>query len=59
MSEADVTEWINLNKIKIIFQKTHQYKFWSLRTSQVEDEERTVERIFQITTNPVRNVKEP
>ena len=59
MSEADVTEWINLNKIKIIFQKTHQYKFWSLRTSQVEDEERTVERIFQITTNSVRNVKEP
>ena len=52
MSEADVTQQINLNKIKINFPQTHWHNYWDPFTSQDEELEHTAERIFHITTEP-------
>ena len=50
MSEADVTDWINLNKIKINFTQTYWHTYWSPLNSQFEEIELTVKSIFRIKT---------
>ena len=55
MSEAYVTKWINLNKIKFDFTQTHRHNFWAPLTTQVEELERTTERICHIISKPIQN----
>ena len=55
ISEVDVNNWINLNKIEIYFTQTHLNNFWPPLTIKVEDLECTVERIFHITSKPIQN----
>ena len=53
MSESGVTEWIDLNKIKI-FPQTQRHNYWVSLNIQVEEIERTSDCIYRITTKTIK-----